>query len=187
MATRGSLSKCAIRLRDFFKATKAVEFSRNEETVSALKLSANHLAREIRLHELDMKKMALGVQAAEAELLYYDDIEEDTQKTISAIRDEIESLRSSLVNETKIRKNREEYEALAKMASERPSSRKTKRKIEEIEAEMGDIHKDIAQVQKKLDVKEKQFLLLVRSVADLKNGLGEDEEREKVELDIQNS
>eukprot|EP00558_Chaetoceros_sp_UNC1202_P011522 CAMPEP_0197238888 /NCGR_PEP_ID=MMETSP1429-20130617/5402_1 /TAXON_ID=49237 /ORGANISM="Chaetoceros sp., Strain UNC1202" /LENGTH=135 /DNA_ID=CAMNT_0042698171 /DNA_START=72 /DNA_END=479 /DNA_ORIENTATION=+ len=131
-----------------------------------------------------MKKMALGVQSAEAELLYYDEIGEETHKNISAFRDEIESLRSSLVNETKVRKNREEYEALAKMASDRPSSRKTKRKIEEIEAKMGEIRKDTDKVQKKLDVKEKQFLLLVQSVADLKNGLDEDKEREQVEKNL---
>jgi len=132
------------------------------------------------LHDLEMKKLALGAQAAEAELSYYDAIGEKARKSISNVRGEIEKLRGDLVYETKVSNNRKEYEELAKMASSREPSRVTKRKLEVVRSEMDDIRTENNKVQKKLDVKGKQFHLLMQSIADLKNGLEEDKLRERV-------
>jgi uncharacterized small protein (DUF1192 family) len=171
-------------MRDFSKAAQSAEFQHpniDNPTLSKLKSASNQLTREIKLHDLEMKKMALGAQAAQAELSYYDSIGEKTQNSIANVREEIEKLRADLAQETKVRKNREEYEALAKMASDREPSRDTKRKLEVIHSEMEKIRNDTDKRQRKLDVKGKQFHLLSQCIADLKNGLEEDKIRAQVE------
>ena len=193
LATRGSLSKCAIRMRDFATTVKSAERERERdntsssstespnETISALKNSGNHLIRELKLHDIEMKKMSLGARAADAELSYYDSIGETTQQSISNVREEIEKLRASLAHETKVRKNREEYEALAKMASDREPSRDTKRKLEVIQSEIKKVKCDTDTIQKKLHAKGKQFHLLLNCITDLKNGVDEGKTRDQVE------
>jgi hypothetical protein len=200
-ATRGSLSKCAIRLREFTTAVQSAKRQRQqkEETktegngnndddgsgsdqcTQAVKNTANQLTRELKLHDLEMKKMALGAQAAAHELAHYDAIQQTTAQSLTATRTEIEALRKELAHQIKVRKNRLEYEALAKMASDREPSRDTKRKLNEIRVEMDKIQDDTNKIQKKLDVKGKQFHLLSRCVQDLKNGLEEDQLRTQLE------
>lgn len=185
-ATRGSLSKCAIRMRDFTLAAQSAELQHgnrksDNQTLSKLKVTSSELSRELQLHELEMKKMALGAQAARSELSYYDSLGEKTQKSITVVREEIEKLMANLAHETKVRKNREEYEALAKMASEREPSRNTKRKLEEVQSEIEKIRKDTNKIQRKLNIKGKQFHLLSQCVTDLKSDIQEDKARSQIE------
>ena len=202
-ATRGSLSKCAIRLREFTTAVQSAKRQRQqkEETkiegngssnddgsgsgsdqcTQAVKITANQLTRELKLHDLEMKKMALGAQAAAHELAHYDAIQQTTAQSLATTRTEIEALRKELAHQIKVRKNRLEYEALAKMAKDREPIRGTKRKLDEIRVEMDKIQDDTNKIQKKLDVKGKQFHLLSRCVQDLKNGLEEDQLRTQLE------
>lgn len=177
-STRGSLSKCAMRMLEFTKATQtAAQFPDNEK----LKSLGNELIRELKLHDLEMKKMDLGVKAAEAELANYDSIREQTKGSIVKARGEIDDLRAALEHEIKVRKNRQEYEALAKTARNGEPSRVTKRKLVEERTEIDQQQETVQKIQKKLNVKGKQFHLLMQSIADLKRGIDEEEMQGTIE------
>lgn len=184
-ATRGSLSKCALRMLEFTKATQAAAQDPDDKTiVLELQSVGNELMRELKLHDLEIKKMALGTQAAEAELQYYDYIREETQGSIAEIRSDIEKLRVDLELEMKIRKNRQEYEALAKTASNRSSSKISKRKLAEEQKDIHDLKNEGHKIQKKLEVKGRQFHLLMQSIADLKRGIEEEELQGNIEQEV---
>lgn len=175
--TRGSLSSCAFRFQNFTQAVhKKANQSNEKEAKAALHKSATELKVALQLHDLEMKKVSLAAQAAESELQYYDQLNQETQDKISKTRQAIESLRSELISETKIRKNREEYEALAKAAVARPSTRVTKRKMDQLQKEIDEIQDKADQLDKVLDIKSKQFHLVVQSISDLKHGLLQDED-----------
>eukprot|EP01083_Nonionella_stella_P103624 296114_1 len=180
-ATRGSLSKCALRMREFGRATEAVELDTNDATLAALRTAGGELIRELKLHDLEMKKLALGSQAAEAELSYYDSIKVTTEKSIDSLNTEINVLKNELLDENKRKSRIEEYELLARKASTKPPERVSKRKLQIVEKEIKKIKSETDHIQKKLDVKGKQFHLLLRSISDLKNGIDEDDLR--AELD----
>ncbi len=173
-ATRGSLSKCAIKMREFDKATQAVEGETNDDTLKTLRIAAGEIIRELKLHDLEMKKLALGSRAADAELSHYGNLQIATEQSIESVRGEIDDLKQSYAEEIKRRQRIGEYETLAKMAGSRPPGKITKRKLQLIEGEMDEIKKETVKVQKKLDVKGKQFHLLIQSISDLNNGIEED-------------
>jgi len=184
-ATRGSLSKCAMRMLEFTKATQAAAQDPDDTTmVSELQSVGNELIRELKLHDLEIKKMALGAQASEAELEYYDSIKEQTQGSIADVKSEIEKLTVELEHETKVRKNRSEYEALAKTASNRSPSKITKRKLAEEQKDIEGFKDEGHKIQKMLDVKGRQFHLLMQSIADLKRGTEEEDLQGKIEKEI---
>lgn len=187
-ATRGSLSKCTVRIREFLNALKDLKhrdsINNNDDDnnfKTFLATAASEVKRELKLHDLEMKKMALGCIACDAELSYYENIRSSTELSISLVRRDIEKLRLELVRSKKLKSRTEEYETLARMACRRPSVRNTKRKLELIEEDVQSTQKDIDRIQKTIQVKGTQFHLLMRSIDDLKNGVEEDYERNMVE------
>jgi chromosome segregation ATPase len=191
-AIRGSLSKCSMRLLEFSKAVQDCSLLQEQEgqpsqsqsqsqqqlnsqrTMDSLKTIANDLIREIKLHDLEMKKIALGAQAMEAEISHYDAMSEKTKSSIVITRQDIARLKKELDTETKVRKNRQEYEELAKMTSERAPSRISKRKLLEENEEIEAIRLEQEKINKKLAMKGKQFHLLMQTIEDLKRDVNED-------------
>mmetsp|Transcript_12063 Transcript_12063/g.17586 ORF Transcript_12063/g.17586 Transcript_12063/m.17586 type:complete len:244 (+) Transcript_12063:53-784(+) len=177
---RGSLSKCAARYRDFSELVLAAseQQSSKECDTSALANEIEHakdlLEREIRLHDLEIRKLFLVSDAADAELAQYDAAQVQIESSISDCKDEIEELKKQLAHERKVRSNREEYETLAKMARQRPARRTTEKKLEAVKEEIEKIRAEDALAMAELDVREKQFQLLMQSIFDLKSNLSED-------------
>jgi len=188
IAARGSLSKCALQFREFAQqsiiAATNIDGDRQVDNLTSLKSVKEDLARELQLHNLEMQKLALGAKAAESELAYYASLADGTQSSISKCRNEIDSLKTTLTHEKRVLKNRQEYESLAKMAVFRPSSRLTKQQLERIRAEIKEIRTKEHKAEKELEVKEKQFQLLMQSIYDLKSSLEEDATRAELESDL---
>ncbi len=194
---RGTLSKCAIRFRDYLQAyhalvsssTAAIDTSDSttqelEQLQQNLKNAQSDLITELKLHDLEMRKVSLASQSTITELQHYENLYTDTNENIIQIRKDIDVLKEKLTHEQKVRKHREEYEDLAKMASKRPSVYITKRKLEQV-------HKDIEEIEVKkkrtssmIDMKRKQFHGLMQNIFDLKNSLEEDDVRKEIEKNV---
>ena len=179
ISTRGSLSKCSIRYRDF---TEQVLFAMqgkdpNNVDSSGLETVKNELVRELKLHDLEMRKLCQGANAAEAELAFYAATAETTQSSILECRSEIENLKIKLAHEITVRRHCEEYESLAVMAIKRPARLKTEQKLKEIRSQMEDIRERERRAVNELEMREKQFQLLIQSIFDLKSNLKEDSQR----------
>lgn len=178
-AMRGSLSKCAMKLLEFSRAVQETcSLNNQQKSVDSLTKIASELVREIKLHDLEMKKMALGAQAMQAEISHYDAISEKTRSSIINTKQEIEKLKLDLDRETKIRRNRQEYDELAKMTSERAPSRISKRKLMEENEEIETIRMEQEKIKKKLAMKGKQFHLLMQMIEDLKRDVDGDDEND---------
>ena len=87
---------------------------------------------------------------------------------------EIQTTKKELIEARKIRRNRMEYDALAKVINENPDRETQDRKIEEIKAEIESYKATEAALEDKLESRKKQFHVLVKSIMDLQALLEED-------------
>ena len=181
-AARGSLSKSANRFREFVTISLAtVQGSVPEnDGISTIHSLKQDLCRELQLHDLDMKKLALQSQVAKSELIHYNSIAEETQSSILKCKDEIEDLKKILLHEKSIKMNKQQYNSLAS-SRERYCSRDTKRKLKEtnIDIEMTRLKK--AKIDRELKTRNKQFYLLTQSIHDLKANMSENFEAESTD------
>jgi len=172
-ATRGSLSKCVLRCRDFTE--KIFHLVQNEtncemafDAVSLERLK-DELTSDLKLHDLEMRKSTLSASAAEVELKYYATIAECTKSSISECKLEIKKLKRKLSHELGVRGSREEYESLAKEANSHAPRVITEAKINELNISINKLRKRNSENDAELELREKQFQLLMQSIFDLKS------------------
>lgn len=189
---RGTLSKCAIRFRDYLQAYHAlVSINTSDSTTQELeqiqqnlKNAQSELTTELKLHDLEMRKVSLASQSTITELQHYETLHTDTNENIIQIRKDIDVLKEKLTHEQKVRKHREEYEDLAKMASKRPSVYITKRKLEQVYEDIEELEAKKKRTSSMIDMKRKQFHGLMQNIFDLKNSLEEDDVRKDIEKNV---
>ncbi|TRY80128.1 hypothetical protein TCAL_10038 [Tigriopus californicus] len=88
----------------------------------------------------------------------------------------IEHERDDLIQARKIRKNRMEYDALAKEICKNPDRNTTGKKLEEIQAEINTLRLMEDALDEKLEMRKKQFHVLVHSIHELQRLLDVDNE-----------
>ena len=113
----------------------------------------------------DMNK----VEAKNYEELY-DKIKQDIQDAEKDIR----HTKEELVKARKIRRNRMEYDALAKVINQNPDRARQGQKIDEIKSQLESLKQTEAALEEKLESRKKQFNVLVQSILNLQELLEED-------------
>ena len=186
VVARGSLLKCSHRYREYVQLVLAVAAASpsgggaTEEQKAEIRAAKESLQRELRLHALEMRKITLVADAAHDELAQYEEASRQIDSDVSATRAEIGRLQTELTYEKQVRQNREEYEKVAKMANARPARRQTEEKLRQIQEEMRSIAEEEATNVAELEVRSKQFHLLMQAVNDLKSTIAEDETKKRV-------
>jgi len=186
----GTLSKAASQFQKFVRhALSLSENGTNNKVVSTEeteKIVAS-LKRELLLHGIEMSKMKFISRSVDTELREYDRLQQEMEESISRNRSDIESLHNQLKHEKLVRRNREEYEAMAKLATVHPPRRETNFKLEAIRKKITDIREEEKKLDKYLEIREKQFQLLLQSIFDLKSTLSEEDKDEQIQGEEQNS
>jgi THO complex subunit 7 len=113
-------------------------------------------------------------QTASVELAHYDASEAQIERSMDECKSEIEALKQQLRNEKIVRRHREEYEALAKSATARQPRQKTEQRVRALEREVATVTAKEQRVRKDLQLREKQFQLVVQSVFNLQSSIAED-------------
>ena len=163
---------------------KKDEQSDSSSPISRLEHAKIEVINALKLHDLEMRKVALGCKATVSELQYYEVIAKETNESILQIKREIETLREKLNHEKKVRKNREEYEGLAKQASKRSPALVTKRKLKQVHSDIKELEMKRRKTNERIEMRRKQFQGLMQSIFDLKNSLDEDDARKEIERNV---
>ena len=131
--SRGSLSRCATRYREFLAVFLSTQ--RDDYLADAIEACKQDLEREIGLYQVEFRKKSLSVQAMLEDVATVD----KALARVDGVLDDLEKATKRLHEEQppakRVRHNKEEYEALAKMANSRPSRRVLIEKMETLEAE----------------------------------------------------
>lgn len=168
---KGSLTKCSFRFRDlcYKLSSSGADKKEIESLVFALK-------REIKLANLEMRKIELVDLAMDADLDEYLKLQSHFELTKKRNRKEIQDLQQMLVDQKLVRRDKQEYEALATMANTLQSKRNTQMKLSSVQADVDNLKSQEVRRDVELDVREKQFQLLLQCIFDLKSALEEDED-----------
>ena len=97
--------------------------------------------------------------------LLYESIEEGIVKT----RAEIQTSKEELVQARNIRRNRMEYDALAKVICKNPDRDSTGKKLSEIRTDLAALQKTEEALDEKLELRKKQFHVLVHTIHQLQS------------------
>ena len=181
--SRGSLSRCATRYREFLAVFLSTQ--RDDSLADAIETCKQDLEREIGLYQVEFRKKSLSVQAMLEDVATVD----KALARVDGVLDDLEKATKRLHEEQppakRVRHNKEEYEALAKMANSRPSRRVLIEKMETLEADKAEAETETSRSENDVSVREKQFHLLMQCMTDLKRSLAED--AASTEIDDKNS
>lgn len=116
------------------------------------------------IHEMNTKEMA-----------NYEQLYKEIEDEIEAAHTKIEDCKTELQESKQIRRHRQEYDALAKVIQKQPDRKQTTKKLEDLDRELGQQTKAKQILEQKLEVRRKQFHVLISAITELQRILTEDE------------
>jgi THO complex subunit 7 len=100
------------------------------------------------------------------------------ETSIESTKREIEELKVQLEQERVVRQHKEEYEAIARLINELPARQDTENAIAALEGDLSELERDENSLQQKMDLRTKQFHLLLHTVQDLQQMIAAEEAEE---------
>jgi THO complex subunit 7 len=136
--------------------------------------------------EFAMQKSDFAGKMMNQELKNYETISKTIEAGIEKAKSQIENQKQNLIVAKKIRKNRMEYDVLAKVINQQPDRKDTVAQLDELKRELKELEDRNVHLQRKLGVKQKEFTVLMRSIAELSKMSDDedgDEDPEKMSMD----
>ncbi|XP_034942420.1 uncharacterized protein thoc7 [Chelonus insularis] len=126
--------------------------------------------------EFAQKKSRLVSTMSQEELQSYEQLSQQIEVEIEEAKKEIETTKIELQDAKQIRKNRIEYDVLAKVINQQPDRKETNMKLEALKQELGFLKEKSEQLEYKLEMRRKQFHVLLSSIHSLQAMLDESDE-----------
>jgi hypothetical protein len=190
ISSRGSLTKCATKYKIFLE--KIFSEQRDDNTLAeAIETCKGDLIRELQLYTQDMRRIAARISMVVAESKGIDKQVETVMLEISQETKLLHDMQQQFPIAKQIRRQKEEYEALAKMANHRESRRVLDEKLASINLETLQTAQSQKLLLEEMAEREQHFQLFLQIMLDLKAGLnktplaatgqedGEEEEEEE--------
>lgn len=144
------------------------------ESVADSQVSHDRMLAQLAQCEFAMTKSELAAQMSAAELQNYKNLSQEIEKKILTAKEDIEKTKVELQEAKTVRKNRIEYDVLAKIINEQPDRKETDEKLSQLKKELGNLEEVREQLERKLDMRRKQFHVLVASIHQLQSMLDDD-------------
>ncbi|NP_001279966.1 THO complex subunit 7 homolog [Callorhinchus milii] len=125
--------------------------------------------------EFSMGKTLLVYDMNLREMLNYETIYKDIENNISAAHDKIADCKKQILRAKRIRKNRQEYDALARVIQQHPDRHETLQQLEALGKELQHLSHIKESVEDKLELRRKQFHVLLSTIHELQQTLENDE------------
>merc|ERR1719296_167064 len=172
---RGSLTRVASRYATFLRSLSS------SDATTAADDAAAALQTELLLHDLEIRKLILSSRASDDNSSRFSPALSAMRDSLASTRRDIGSLTAALADERRIRRNREEYDALAKMANDKsPPIRETTSELQRVQREIDEVKGEVREAKWELTVREKQMRLFMQSLGDLKATLREEDLKKEI-------
>ena len=99
----------------------------------------------------------------------------EIEKSISEAKEDISHCKLELQKAKKIRKNKQEYDSLAKVITVQPDREQSQAETEKLKEELSKLEQTKNELAKKLDMRGKQLHTLIHSIHVLQQILDDDE------------
>ena len=126
--------------------------------------------------EWNMTKSQLAADMNKQETDNYSKLHKKVEEGILSAQKEIDETKAELTEAKRIRKNRMEYDALAKVITTHPDRETSQNRIEQLQTEQKLLEEREVKLEEKLDIRKKQFHVLVSSIHQLQDLLAADDE-----------
>lgn len=133
--------------------------------------------------EFAVTKSQLASEMMAAELKSYESLSKILEKGIEAAKGNIEKSKLDLAQAKTVRKNRTEYDVLAKVISEQPDRKETLERLDILKADLSNLESTKQQLESRLGLRKKQFHVLVTSIHQLQALLDEPDDMESISDD----
>ncbi|CAG5118794.1 unnamed protein product [Candidula unifasciata] len=108
----------------------------------------------------------------------YEKLSKDIENKIEEATARIAEVKSELLLAKCIRKNRQEYDNLAKIIQQQPDRQETTKQLQALDKELSNLAVTKQQLEEKLELGRKQFMVLIKSIHELQRILEADEQKE---------
>lgn len=126
--------------------------------------------------EFAQKKSRLVSNMSREELDSYEQLSKEIEIQIEEAKEDIEKTKIELQDAKRVRKNRIEYDVLAKVINEQPDRLETDIKLATLQQELATLKEKSEQLEHKLEMRRKQFHVLISSIHSLQGMLDECDE-----------
>lgn len=135
--------------------------------------------------EFAVTKSRLSALMSAAELQNYENLSQQIESGIEAAKRDIESTKLDFQDAKTVRKNRIEYDVLAKVINEQPDRKEMDEKLSHLRKELASLEETREQLERKLDMRRKQFHVLVASIHQLQAMLDDSETEEIMDVSLE--
>ncbi|XP_072750559.1 THO complex subunit 7 homolog [Anoplolepis gracilipes] len=136
--------------------------------------------------EFAQKKSRLVSNMSREELDSYEQLSREIEIQIEEAKEDIEKTKIELQDAKRVRKNRIEYDVLAKVINEQPDRLETDIKLATLQQELATLKKTSEQLEHKLEMRRKQFHVLISSIHSLQGMLDKSDE-EIIDVSLENN
>ncbi|XP_030063299.1 THO complex subunit 7 isoform X2 [Microcaecilia unicolor] len=135
--------------------------------------------------EFSMGKTLLVYDMNLKEMDNYEKIYKEIENSIAAAHERIAECKKQIMQAKRIRKNRQEYDALAKVIQHHPDRHETLKHLEALGKELQQLSHTKENVEEKLELRRKQFHVLLCTIHELQQILENDEKLAEECQDVQ--
>merc|ERR1711915_44451 len=125
--------------------------------------------------EFSMGKTLMVYDMNLREMENYEKIYTNIEQNITSAHEKIAECKKEIQRAKRIRKNRQEYDALAKVIQQHPDRHDTLKQLEALDKELQQLSKIKENVDAKLELRKKQFHVLLSTIQELQQTLENDE------------
>ncbi|KAL9874962.1 THO complex subunit 7 isoform 1-T1 [Glossina fuscipes fuscipes] len=112
------------------------------------------------------------------ELENYQKLSQTIEKNIYSAKHEIEESKKELIIAKQIRKNKMEYDQLAKVIKQQPDRKETEKQIEVLQKELTELTEKKLKLERKFEKRQKDFSVLMYAIRELETQLADDSSSE---------
>ncbi|XP_026077198.1 THO complex subunit 7 homolog [Carassius auratus] len=142
-------------------------FSQYQRMVTSLAQCEFSMGKTLLVYDMNLKEME-----------NYEAIYADIEKSITSAHEKIAECKKEIQRAKRIRKNRQEYDALARVIKQHPDRHETLKQLEALEKELQQLSHIKENVEDKLELRKKQFHVLLTTIQELQQTLENDEKME---------
>ncbi|XP_037071736.1 THO complex subunit 7 homolog [Pollicipes pollicipes] len=141
-------------------------------------LTYERLMSQLSQCEFSIAKSQQGCKMNAIELENYETLYKQIDSGTELVKAEIVQAKEELNKAKQIRRNRMEYDALAKVINQQPDRKETEARLAELKAELQSMQACQDGLDAKLEMRRKQFHVLVTSIHQLQQMLDEEQPEE---------
>ncbi|XP_065909453.1 THO complex subunit 7 homolog [Dysidea avara] len=125
--------------------------------------------------EFSFEKTQLVMEMNRLEMMRYKELCHEIEEQIGTAQKSIATYKEEFTNAKEIRQHRQEYDLLAKVIQQQPNRQETEKQIDNLQQKLKQLEATKKELHSKLDLRKKQFHLLVHSIHGLQQLLQDEE------------